>query len=33
MSKQKTSNFLEETIKWLGWVIVALQEFIKTLAG
>lgn len=32
MSKQKTNNFFNECIKWLGWMIVALQEAIKTLA-
>lgn len=30
MSKQKTNDFLNEMVKWLGWIIVAAQEFIKT---
>lgn len=31
MSK-KTTKILEEVTKWMGWVIIALQELIKTLS-
>ena len=32
MSKTKTTNILNEIVKYLGWVIVAVQELVKVIA-
>lgn len=31
MSKEKTVSILGEVMKWLGWVIVSIQELVNIL--
>ncbi len=32
MNKEKINKVMTETIKWLGWVIMIIQESIKMLS-
>lgn len=31
MTKQKLTEILSELTKWLGWVVIALQEIVKAI--